>query len=1260
MRRLISTCLVSLIPLGIFASPALANRAHIYEKAFGSKGSAAGELELAAPGFSALGEEISGGSGVAVDDATGDVYVADTGNHRVDEFSSTGVFLRAWGFGVADGASEVLQVCQATCFKGLSGAKAGELESPTFIAVDNSPGESAGDVYVGDAGDDVVSKFSSEGSLIGTWGDGGALATPDGQLVGGCEAEESPPCALSKVVPFGSPLLGITVDAEGDLWVYDSSTMFEFGQGANPIRRWGTRPDGIPSGIAIDGTDNPYVPVALQGGNLTKYTSGGTELGSLFKEGGITRTGVAVNGSSSGLFVDAGGVVEVLGLPCEPFGGGAPATCKVAESFGSPQLAGGAGLAVGPGGESEPVYAADTTADTVRVFVLEPLAAPTVASLTVSDVTGESATLQGELDPRGLAGEAFFEYGKCASASTCSSSGYEHSSAPAGFAGEFAVLAVPGVPVQGLSPGTVYHLRLRAHNTEGEGTREAVFTTQAAGAFSLIDGRQWEMVSPPAKQGALIIGLEQEPPGVSQAAAPGGAITYLADAATEPSPAGFQNLQQVLSTRGGVGASSWASRDLGLPHTSATGASIGYGQEYRFFSEDLSHAVLQPFGSFVPLSDEASESTSYLDDLSCTSNVPTAAYGAGSCFRPLVTAKAGFSDDTATPFEPFDGANEGAASANKCPPDPICGPRFEGASPDAAHIAVSSGVPLTSPAPPPGEHGLYEWSAGALSLISELPGHGGDIGGALGYQKAQLGSDARHAISNDGSRVFWSAVNRHLYLRDVGRGETLQLDLPQGGSGEGPARPVFQDASDDGSRVWFTDIQQLTPGSGARELHPDLYECQIPLAGKLRCALSDLTPLNGAKEPASVQGFIAGASEETCDEATGAECNVYFVADGVLAPGAVAGRCNQSEYKPEAQCDLYLSHDSEPPRLVAVISGEDRADWGQEGSELGKLLARVSPDGRWLAFMSDRNLTGYDTRDALTGKPTEEAYVYDAQSGRLACASCEPTGARPTGREIVRSTIAKAAENAPLVDGNDAWETGTTLAASVPGWVPYYIGYALYQPRFLSDSGRLFFDSYDGLVPKDVNGQWDVYEYQPEGVGSAGAPCGPASGAGSGSVVYKPGHAFEVEGVKGQEGAGCVGLISSGESPDESAFMDASLSGGDVFFLTTAKLAAQDFDKAYDIYDAHECTSLAPCFPERGSQPPECTTADACRAAPAPEPGIYGAPSSATFNGLGNITPAGPVKKVTKKTVKCKRHFVKNRRGKCVRVKAKKKRRGKK
>jgi hypothetical protein len=107
--------------------------------------------------------------------------------------------------------------------------------------------------------------------------------------------------------------------------------------------------------------------------------------------------------------------------------------------------------------------------------------------------------------------------------------------------------------------------------------------------------------------------------------------------------------------------------------------------------------------------------------------------------------------------------------------------------------------------------------------------------------------------------------------------------------------------------------------------------------------------------------------------------------------------------------------------------------------------------------------------------------------------------------------------------------------------------------------------------------------------------------------------------------------------------------------VTAAKLAPQDYDTAFDVYDAHECTSAAPCIPASVASPPPCETGDACKPAPTPQPTIFSSPPSATFSGPGNITPAAPTPKhVTKKTVKCKKGFVKNAKGKCVRPSKKK------
>jgi hypothetical protein len=298
------------------------------------------------------------------------------------------------------------------------------------------------------------------------------------------------------------------------------------------------------------------------------------------------------------------------------------------------------------------------------------------------------------------------------------------------------------------------------------------------------------------------------------------------------------------------------------------------------------------------------------------------------------------------------------------------------------------------------------------------------------------------------------------------------------------------------------------------------------------------------------------------------------------------------------------------------------------------MTARVAPDGEWLAFMSDRELTGYDNHDVATGKPDEEVYLYNAVAGRLSCASCDPSGARPVG-------ALDNGEPGPLIDPADTWkgrvaQEGRWLAANVPGWTPYRLSTARYQSRYLSNSGRLFFNAHPALVPSDVNGTWDVYEYEPEGLGSC------TSSTSSGSDVFKPARAVEVEGREVEEGAGCVGLISSGESKDESAFLDASATGdrdgqgdeggGDVFFLTTAQLAPQDVDDSYDVYDAHECTAASSCT-RAPVGPPPCENEASCKPSPEPQPTIFGPSGSATFSGAGNLSPPPPSGKSTVKTL---------------------------
>ena len=122
--------------------------------------------------------------------------------------------------------------------------------------------------------------------------------------------------------------------------------------------------------------------------------------------------------------------------------------------------------------------------------------------------------------------------------------------------------------------------------------------------------------------------------------------------------------------------------------------------------------------------------------------------------------------------------------------------------------------------------------------------------------------------------------------------------------------------------------------------------------------------------------------------------------------------------------------------------------------------------------MSQRSLTGYDNRDAVTGELDQEVFRYDAAADELVCASCDPSGAAPVGLEGEDHFKA-------LYDPHGLWE-GRALAATLPQATGLSIGSAAnYRFRAVHDNGRVFFNAADSLVPADSNGTWDVYQYEP-------------------------------------------------------------------------------------------------------------------------------------------------------------------------------------
>jgi tripartite motif-containing protein 71 len=115
------------------------------------------------------GGQFNFANGISVDSA-GNVYVVDTNNRRVQKFDSSGVFQRAWGFGVATGANS-FENCTvaATCHQGISGSGNGQFNGTQDVTTDSS-----NNVYVSDSGNDRIEKFDSSGTPLTTWGTSGS------------------------------------------------------------------------------------------------------------------------------------------------------------------------------------------------------------------------------------------------------------------------------------------------------------------------------------------------------------------------------------------------------------------------------------------------------------------------------------------------------------------------------------------------------------------------------------------------------------------------------------------------------------------------------------------------------------------------------------------------------------------------------------------------------------------------------------------------------------------------------------------------------------------------------------------------------------------------------------------------------------------------------------------------------------------------------------------------------------------------------
>jgi hypothetical protein len=1068
----------------------------------------------------------------------GHVYVRDTDNVRVQEFDADGNFVRAWGWGVATGAA-AFEICTTSCLQGLSGSGDGQLGTTSaFASLEVDP--TTGNVYVADPANRRIQEFEGDGDFVAKYGTAGSgtgqfgssqpvkVAVDSNGIVYATDSNASnriqryDTTTDAFLAPIGgaSPLLsgqtqGIDVDPTNDhlLAIRDPSSGETVIQELDTTTLTITDTHAVGEGFgfpAPNGSVPELLALAVDGARGKLYIPGFVFRGTGFNlyQGVYVLDGDGANDPlvSAGAPLSADDDSATLSGTVDPNG---PAFYRFeyskdgvdwnlvdgTASVGSTGFAADIRLggsvselvsAAIEGLESNTVYRARIVATKVtsaRDFTtyisgeatfLTDAVPPAAVTSPVHSYTDFSAWLAGRVNPKGSATSYRFEWGV--------TTDYAHQ-APAvdGNAGAGGVERAVLEEVSGLEPDTVYHYRLVADSAQGSAVgTDRTFRTRPASGFA---GRGYEQVTPAVKSvdaapqgtGAELFGT-----GVANrraafpVASDGSSVVFSTSDALEGSPSGGSNLTaHDLRRRAVRGSDGWSNVVL---LDRPPGGVNGVNPSIEVASPDLSRFVVS---ANHPLFEGAVTSALYLR-------------------QPLMDS--------------IDQIGDFAGSSN---PSGF----FGGASDDLSRVFF--GLPDGS---------LHEWVGGMTQLVSVDPG-GVPLPGESGFGAGVGNGLNRFAVSDDGEHAFFSSpatgddeplAQTQVYRRSGGVSTVLASPSKRSTPDpQGPLGKVFQTASTDGDRVFFTSSEQLTDDSdtGPSRSGVDLYRYEVSTD-----TLVDVSAEVGDGVDARVR-TVLGASEDgdrvyylSCDTTSQGPCP-----DGV---------------------DLHVWHDEGGPdgqtRLIATL--ESRA------TDLGFVKAltldagddrpvRVSPDGKMLLFHSAESLTGYRNQGF------SQVFVYEAEAndgeGILSCVSCRPNGTPAHGDSAVPMTYQGGV-------GNDL-------------------------SRALSEDGRrVFFNSADALLPQDVNGEHDVYEWE----------------------------------------AGRLRLLSSGTSAAPSDFVGSSESGDDVFFATRDRLVGQDRDGLMDVYDARVGGGFASQNPV---EQPGCV-GEACK------PAVLGRPA---LPPLGSGTPTG-------------------------------------
>ncbi|HWM63073.1 MAG TPA: NHL repeat-containing protein [Solirubrobacterales bacterium] len=1145
----------------------------------------------------ALGGELSSPYGIAIDQASGNLYVTNQLFRRVEVFSATGSFVRAFGKDViqsgkpGDVGVNVFEVCTvaADCQIGSATAptSGGEFSSTVAgpqPAVAPAGAPNAGNVIVPDPGNRRIQEFTTSGAFVRLWG--------------------------WDVIPTGKP-----GDLGANVFEVCTSTATgncQAGQTTAPGNNPGQFATNTPTRVAEDSSGAIYAVEPTTNFRVQRFTLPGnvvTPQGAFAPAtvSGTTSTGAAANNPTD---VAVGAADHVFVVKVFPAGAGTPPAPaqerRVLELDPSGALldthmaAAGINsvndLAANPANGR--LFVPSGTTSEQRVYVLaDP---PDRPPLVVTGAAGAGADfslrmLEGTVNPEGFkVSDCHFEYG------TTTAYGTSTPCEPSVNAlGEGTSDVAVSASTEPLEPNTTYHYRLLASNSalaaEGE---DRTFTTgdapadscpnaarraeQGIEAILLPDCMALEMVSPPQKGG--------QPAKSPTVSTDGERILFR-------SAAGLAGNPTNLPIEGEPYVASRTGSDWQTVFTGQAGIYKGWSSfgEAQSFTPDLSRWFRV---GATPEQWHVGKGQAFSGAI----GVPPIS------FSPLL--------------EPVGGGEPGDIDKS----------RLQGASADHSHLYFVPG--RTSTAYRPGDPAPSGAAADGNTYVATLDANGNpklDLlafdrlgkfwGNGCGTRIGGIGGEgvgARNqgAISPDGSRVYFSSRPSQPVGSECSASSKLRI-LERLESQQGPwigeliasecnrvepepcssvdGDDFYQGASADGTKVYFTTNRQLA--NSDRDANGT--SCTASLATTTSCDLylydaalpSGQRLIQVSAGEVATGHPIAGAGAEVLNGITGISGNgshVYFVANGVLTTdtspkglSAALGQPNLYSWDRASEAIAFIGTLA-PGDAANGTANDEQGLWGGAGSfrNLAYPVPVLREDGNGNEVGGDGHVLVFESKAPLSSDDGDGSF--------------RDVFRYHTGSQLIE----RLSKPVPPIADNGAFDVGGRGPVAPPG-----TDFAE-QSRWVSEDGNaIVFRTAEKLIPGDVNRAVDSYLWA------------------DGQLTRLPGT-----------------VDTSGTLRDRAVL---SHDGSLVAFQTYQQLLPQDGDSAIDVYVARVGGGFAPAPPGPPNCDPPCT--------PAP-PTSPAAPSSDASEAVVPVVPPPPSK--PKPCPRGKRKVNRDDKVRCVRRKS--------